>query len=369
MGLPDIEIVSTGTAGLLIAFTFLKRRHPDRRTVIVPGYTCPLVVIAAAAAGLEAVACDTIAGGFDLDADHLARLVDARTLAVAPTHYGGALSDIGRVRAVATAASPDIAIVEDAAQAFGATWHGAPVGLAGDIGVFSFGAGKGFTIYEGGALVARDAGIMAGLRQVAAEMTSSSALGEVWRGVLLVGYHALYNPLGLRIAYGAQKRFWLARSDEFRAAGDKFAMSIAVNRVGAWRKRVGCAALPRLPAHQAHSRSRFDHLARRLAAIPGLKVHIPFPGTMPTATFLFVTLPATLRSHAIIQALWRSRLGIAKMFSHAIGDYPDLVPLLHRSETPNARALAATTVTLSTDDTLSSAAEAVILQTLERGVK
>jgi dTDP-4-amino-4,6-dideoxygalactose transaminase len=55
------------------------------------------------------------------------------------------------------------------------------------------------------------------------------------------------------------------------------------------------------------------------------------------------------------------------MFSRAIGDYPDLKPLLHRSETPNARAIAATTITLSTDSALSPADEAAILQALQRG--
>ena len=364
IGLPDVEITSTGTAALLVAFTYLMRRSPDRRKIVVPAYTCPLVVIAAAAAGLEVIACDTVAGGFDLDVDHLARLVDDRTLAVVPTHYGGALTDVGKVR---TALSLDIAVIEDAAQAFGATWHGASVGLAGDIGVFSFGAGKGFTIYEGGGLVARDAQIMTGLRRVAAELSSGSVLGEAGRAALLAGYHAFYNPLGLRIAFGAQKRYWLARGDEIRAAGDKFSMSINVNRVGNWRKRVGRAALARLPDHQERSRARFAQLARHLAAIPDIRVHIPVLGAVPTATFLFFTLFTTQRSNAIIQSLWRSRLGIAKMFSRAIGDYPDLIPLLHRSETPNARAIAATTLTLSTDSTLSPAAEAVILQTLQRG--
>jgi dTDP-4-amino-4,6-dideoxygalactose transaminase len=274
LGLPDIEIVGTGTAGLLIAFAYLKSRSQRRRTVIVPGYTCPLVVIAAAAAGLQTIACDTVTGGFELDADHLARLVDNETLAVVPTHYGGALTDIARVRAIATSASREVAIIEDAAQAFGATWQGRSVGLAGDIGVFSFGAGKGFTIYEGGGLVARDAEIMAGLRQVATELRSGSALGEAWRALLLIGYHAAYNPLGLRGVYGAPKRFWLARGDDIRAAGDKFAMSITVNRVGEWRKRVGCAALARLPAHQARSQGRFTQLAARAATIQGIQVHL-----------------------------------------------------------------------------------------------
>jgi dTDP-4-amino-4,6-dideoxygalactose transaminase len=96
-------------------------------------------------------------------------------------------------------------------------------------------------------------------------------------------------------------------------------------------------------------------------------VHVPASGALPTATFLFLTLPATTSSERIIQSLWRSRLGVAKMFSRAIGDYPDLKPLLDRSETPNARAIAATTITLSTDSSLSPADEAAILQALQRG--
>jgi perosamine synthetase len=365
LGLPDIEIVGTGTAGLLIAFTYLKRRSRRRRTVIVPGYTCPLVVIAAAAAGLQTIACDTVAGGFDLDTGHLARLVNDETLAVVPTHYGGALTDIARVRAIATAASQEVAIIEDAAQAFGATWQGSSVSLAGDIGVFSFGAGKGFTIYEGGGLIARDAGTMAGLRQIATELRSGSALGEAWRALLLVGYHAVYNPIGVRGVYGAPKRFWLAHGDDIRAAGDRFATSIVVNRVGEWRKRVGRAALARLPPHLAQSRARFAQLASRTATIQGIKVHLPVAGAVPTATFLFVTLPTSARSHTTIQGLWRSRRGVAKLFSRAIGDYPDIAPLLQRGDTPNARALAATTITLSTNDALSPAAETAIHSALE----
>lgn len=78
-----------------------------------------------------------------------------------------------------------------------------------------------------------------------------------------------------------------------------------------------------------------------------------------------VTLPTSAHSQATIQALWRSRLGVAKLFSRAIGDYPDIAALLQRSETPNARALAATTITLSTSGALSPTAETAILSVLE----
>jgi perosamine synthetase len=364
LGLPDIQIVGTGTAALVIALTYLRRQSPHRSKVVIPAYTCPLVVSAIAAADLKCVVCDTVAGGFDLDPDHLARLVDADTLAVLPTHYGGVLTDVERVRAIATAIAPDVKIVEDAAQAFGATWQGRSVGLIGDVGLFSFGAGKGFTIYEGGALVASDPTIMADLRTVAAELTSGSPFGEARRALSLVGYHAFYNPLGLRAVYGARKRFWLSRGNEIRAADDEVPRSVAIVPVGAWRKAVGRAALRRLPAHLASSRERFSRLAQRLAAIPALQVHLPVADARPSATCLFVTLPASLESEATIRRLWASRLGVTKMFSRAIVDYPALQTLVQRTETPHARALAATTLTLSTDATFTSGAEAAVFAAL-----
>ena len=365
-GFDGIEIVASGTAALAIAFTYLKQHSHGRDVVIVPGYTCPLVVLAVHAAGLRAVACDTVAGGFDLDPGHLAQLLNDRTLAVVPTHYGGALTDVDEVIRIVHAASRDIAIVEDAAQAFGATRHGQSAGRAGDIGVFSFGAGKGFTIYEGGALVARDLETLQGLRNAASRMTRTARLGEIGRGVMLAGYHLVYNPLGLRAAYGVPKRRALARDDEIGAAGDRFSPDVAITHVGDRRKAVGRAALPRLGPHLEQNRARFVSIAERLRELPGVKVHIPRPGEQPTATFLFATLSERAERAATIRALWRSRLGVAKLFTRAIGDYPDMKPLLIPSQTPNARALAAGTITISTAAGASPEVETIIVETLNR---
>jgi len=46
-------------------------------------------------------------------------------------------------------------VVEDAAQALGATWRARPAGTLGDIGIYSLSRGKGLTVYEGGFWVAR----------------------------------------------------------------------------------------------------------------------------------------------------------------------------------------------------------------------
>ena len=94
LGIDEFQLESRASACLVIALEYLKTRTA-RRTVVIPAYTCPIVVVAAKQAGCRVIACDTIAGGFDLD--HLATLIDSDTLCIVVTHYGGALTDIARI--------------------------------------------------------------------------------------------------------------------------------------------------------------------------------------------------------------------------------------------------------------------------------
>jgi dTDP-4-amino-4,6-dideoxygalactose transaminase len=50
----------------------------------------------------------------------------------------------------------DLAVIEDACQAWGAAWRGTPVGAIGDLGCFSFQASKNINAGEGGAIVTND---------------------------------------------------------------------------------------------------------------------------------------------------------------------------------------------------------------------
>ena len=46
LGTPPLQLECSGTASLLIALTTLRELQPQRRRVVVPAYTCPLVAIA-----------------------------------------------------------------------------------------------------------------------------------------------------------------------------------------------------------------------------------------------------------------------------------------------------------------------------------
>jgi perosamine synthetase len=360
VGAPSALITCSGTAAMVVAFTALSRRS-RRRTVIIPGYTCPLVVLAAAQAGLSVVACDLLPDSFELDLDRLAGLLGDDTLCVVPTHFGGALTDVARVAAMVEQAAPHVTIIEDAAQAFGARWHGQSVGLAGDIGIFSFSAGKGLTLFEGGATVCRDPELMIELRGAAEQLLPFSPMHELRCASALFGYHLAYNPIGLRLVYGRPRLRWLARGDEIQACGDDFPEEIPLHQVGAWRQAVGAQALRRLPMHLAQTRRIFARIEAGLADIPDLALHDPAPGVEPSATFRFVTFAEAAQCRAALDQLWPSPLGVTKLFARAIGDYPNIARFLTLSPTPNARDLAARTLTLTTSPYLRDSDRAAVL--------
>src|SRR6185436_10624580 len=170
LGVESVGLASSGTASLIVALETLKRRS-HRRNVVIPAYTCPLVPLALAYVGLTVKLCDLSPDRFDFDPGALAAACDGDTLAVVPTHLGGMVANLEPVLEIAERAGAFV--VEDAAQALGATWRGQPAGTLGDIGIFSLSRGKGLTVYEGGFWVARSRELREATTETADELLRS----------------------------------------------------------------------------------------------------------------------------------------------------------------------------------------------------
>lgn len=98
------------------------------------------------------VDCDLVTRAIDLD--QVEKAITARTKAIVPTHFPGALGDMDALHAVAQ--RHELRVIEDAALVQGSEWHGRPVGSFGDIATFSFHPNKNMTTIEGGAIVVPD---------------------------------------------------------------------------------------------------------------------------------------------------------------------------------------------------------------------
>lgn len=344
LDVPAVQIECSGTASLIVILTTLKRASA-RRSVIIPAYTCPLVVLAIVHCELTPVLCDLSKDDFDLSPQTLESLISDDTLAIIPTHLGGRVADLSHV--IDIARRKGAWVIEDAAQALGATWHGQPAGTVGDAGFFSLAVGKGLTLYEGGVLVARDAGLRQALKETSAQIAPYRLFREVQRLIQLAGYWALYRPAALRLAYGIPLRRALRKGDLIGAVGDDFDEDIPVHRVGTWRRSIGASALPRLPAFLFMLADQAAARIERLRMIQDLTV-IDDPancgGTWP---FLMVLLPSERARDAALARLWTGGMGVSRLFIHALPDYPYLATQLGAVDVPNARDFAARMLTIS----------------------
>ncbi|MBI2939468.1 MAG: DegT/DnrJ/EryC1/StrS family aminotransferase [Chloroflexi bacterium] len=143
--------VSSGTAALHTGLVALGIGPGDE--VIIPAYT----FIASAGAVIAARAVPIIAEVDDsltLDPDDLERHLTPRTRAIMPVHMRGAPCDMDRV--IAFARRNGLRVIEDVAQADGASYHGQRLGTFGDVGAFSLQYHKVITTGEGGAVLTDD---------------------------------------------------------------------------------------------------------------------------------------------------------------------------------------------------------------------
>ena len=153
-----------GTDAIQIALMALGVGPGDE--VVCPSFTFVATAEAAALLGATPVFCDIDPATFNLDAAKLPALLTARTRAVVPVHLFGQAADLDAVRAAC--APRGIPVVEDAAQAVGATWRGRAAGFVGALGTLSFYPSKNLGAYgDGGAVLATDPELAERARHVA----------------------------------------------------------------------------------------------------------------------------------------------------------------------------------------------------------
>ncbi len=145
--------VANGTDALELALRAMDVVPGDE--VIVPANTFVASVLAIARAGATPVLVDCVLDTYMLDLDQVTAAVTRRTRAIMPVHLYGQCAPMDEL--VAIADEHDIAIVEDAAQAQGASQHGRTAGGFGAVAGTSFYPGKNLGAYgDAGACLTND---------------------------------------------------------------------------------------------------------------------------------------------------------------------------------------------------------------------
>jgi len=138
--------VSSGTAALHLALLALGVGNGHR--VALPSYVCSALLNAVLYTGAEPLFVDNHLETFNIDPGDLKKRLSPNTRAVIVPHLFGYPANMDEILALG------VPVVEDFAQAIGATYRGTPVGSMGSVGVCSFYATKVITTGgEGGMIV------------------------------------------------------------------------------------------------------------------------------------------------------------------------------------------------------------------------
>jgi dTDP-4-amino-4,6-dideoxygalactose transaminase len=151
--------VSSGTTALEIALRALRVGPGDE--VITVSHTFFATVGAIVRTGATPVLVDIDPDSWTLSPGRVAEALSPRTAAIVPVHIYGHPADVPGINAVA----PGIPIVEDAAQAHLARYHGSVVGSCAQAACYSFYPGKNLGAYgDAGAITTSDPDLAAHMR-------------------------------------------------------------------------------------------------------------------------------------------------------------------------------------------------------------
>ncbi len=244
---------ANGTDALQLALMALELQPGDE--VIVPAFTYVATAEAAAILGLRPVLAEVDPLTFNLDPAAAEAAIGPRTRAIMAVHLYGQCADLTALRALAR--QHGLALIEDTAQAIGATWQfpdgsTQPAGTVGEVGTTSFFPSKNLgALGDGGALFTRSEAHAAQLQELA---NHGQPRGRKY----------LHQRIGLN-----------SRLDTLQAA----------------LLRVKLRHLPAWTAARQQVAARYD---AALASVPGLRV----PARQTGSTHVFHQYTVTLASPA-----------------------------------------------------------------------
>lgn len=149
--------VANGLDALILIFRAYKElgRLQDGDEVLVPANTYIASILAISANNLKPVLIEPDLATYNIDPTRIASAITSRTRAILAVHLYGQSADMATLQTLAQ--QHNLLLIEDAAQAHGATCHGKKAGSLGHAAGFSFYPGKNLgALGDGGAVTTHD---------------------------------------------------------------------------------------------------------------------------------------------------------------------------------------------------------------------
>lgn len=152
LGSKFASAVMNGTAALHLAVLGVGTSTGDE--VIVPSFSHISVANCVYYVGAKPVFVDIDPNTYNIDPCKIQQSISSKTRAIIVVHYGGQMADMDPILEIAE--EYDLPVIEDAAEAHGASYKKCKAGTMGSVGCFSFYPNKNMTTGEGGMIVTDD---------------------------------------------------------------------------------------------------------------------------------------------------------------------------------------------------------------------
>lgn len=208
LGLVNPVALNSCTSAMHLGLVLAGVERDDE--VILPAQTFVATGLAILMCGAKPVFADIQIKSGNIDPDSIRKKISPRTKAIIPVHWAGYPCDMDEINAVAKEAN--LAVIEDAAHALGATYHGKAIGSLSRFTAFSFQAIKHVTTGDGGALCCLDLADHKNARAkrwfgIDRANSKLSILGERDYNLTDVGYKYHLNDLGAAVGLGNLQDF------------------------------------------------------------------------------------------------------------------------------------------------------------------
>ncbi len=306
---------SSGRAALWLILKSLQRLQPERDVVALPAYTCFSVPASVIRAGLKVHPVEIDPHTLDFDLSQLDALPDKKLLCIITSNLFGFVNDVPRIRQAAQAKGAFV--LDDAAQALGATGHGQFAGTLGDVGLYSLGRGKAVAAMEGGLIVTNSEEIARALHGEAANLNATSLTHGAWLLIEMLVYSVLLRPT----------LYWIPNSLPFLRLGvTEFNPAFPVDELHSLCRALLPQLLDGLQEINQIRRANARAITEALEGNPDFDFPRPAPNTHPT----FVRLPVVARDGVTRErAMSRLRgagIGASSFYPSAICDIAGIEP-------------------------------------------
>jgi dTDP-4-amino-4,6-dideoxygalactose transaminase len=182
VGVPHAFATSSATTGLHLTLAALGVGPGDE--VIIPDFSFPATANVVVQQGATPVFVDISLDDFGMNPELVEAAITPRTKAIMPVHAFGLVADMDPINVVAI--RHGLPVIEDAACALGAEYHGRQAGSLGTAGVFSFHPRKVITTGEGGMVMTADAALA---ERIAVLRSHGSVRGSHYMSFVDVGFN------------------------------------------------------------------------------------------------------------------------------------------------------------------------------------